>query len=159
MTPRHVAVALLPALLALLCSSCRDLGPATDPLQEEINLQRARWESRRPSAYVYEVERICFCAEGARGPARIRVQGTQVVGRTYTASGAPVDSDFQRLFPSVDGLFDVLDDALDRGADQIQVQWDDELGMPVYFYIDYVTLVFDDELAVKVTALTAEGGT
>jgi len=34
----------------------------------ELEAQRGRWERLRPVAYRYGVERLCFCAEPARGP-------------------------------------------------------------------------------------------
>ncbi len=158
MTPRHAAATTLLVLLTLLGPACADMGPTQDRFHDEIALHRARWEAHRPSSYVYEMQRICFCAEGAQGPVRIRVQGTQIVERTYTSSGAPVASEFQSLFPSVDGLFDMLDEAVDRDPYEFTVRWHDEIGVPLEFYVDYDARVFDDELGVKVLALPSDGG-
>lgn len=144
----------LPAagLLALVLSACSDLGPTGEGLAAEIAAHRALWEERRPSAYVYEVERVCFCPVEARGPVRVRVRDAQVLARAYVATGAPVSGELERLFPGVEGLFDVLEDAVARNADQIRVEWDLESGAPLDLWIDYDGTTADEEQGFRIVA-------
>ena len=159
MTPRHVAAAACSAFLVLLCSACQDLGPSQDYLLEDIATHRVIWESRRPSAYVYELERFCNCTEEARGPVRVRVRGMAVVERRYTASGAAVASSLEGVFPSVEGLFDLLEEAAKRDPWYINMNWDPDLGYPRDLYVDFESNVIDDEVSYKVvTAPSADGG-
>lgn len=136
--------------LAVTLAACADLGPGDDDLRREIAANRAIWEALRPPIYVYEVERLCFCGETGRGPVRVRVASGQVQDRVYTSDGAPVSTELEPYFPGVEGLFDVLEDAVGQGAHQIQVTWDPETGIPLDFWIDYEANVADEEQGYRV---------
>lgn len=131
---------------------CSDLGPAPTGLEAEVAEHRRLWDAVRPTAYTFELERQCYCADDARGPVRLSVEGTLVLGRTYSGSGVSVSDDFSELFPSIDGLFDVLEDAIRRSAADVQVTWDESLGVPSHFFIDYSTDIADEELGFRIVA-------
>jgi len=135
------------AILLLACSAlaCSDLGPRASDLRDEVARNRARWESVGPATYVYEVAHSCFCPVEAVGPVRVEVEAGAVVARTYVQSGAPVDTTFADLFPAVDGLFDVLERAIEQDADDIQVTWDRDRGVPLQISIDYLKEAVDEE--------------
>ena len=144
-TPRRIVV-----LAVLLATGCTDQGPEVGELRQEILANRARWAAVGPNSYTYDVERLCFCPEAARGPVRVWVVSGQVMARTYTATGATVPTDLEHLFPSVDGLFEVLLDALARDAHTIDVHWNTGTGVPVDLWIDYVEGMADEELGYSV---------
>lgn len=139
-------------ILAVLCllGGCADVGPELGGLAEEVAQHRRMWEARGQSAYVYELERQCFCGVEARGPVRVTVEGNQVTGRIYSDSGGAVPEPFAHLFPTVDGLFDILEDALARSAERVEVTWDDESGFPWSFFIDYSVTMADEELGYSI---------
>lgn len=139
-------IAVLVPTLALLLAACGIVGPDGSGLRQEIADHRAVWEATRPFAYAYVVARQCFCPTEAIGPVRVRVQGDSVTSRTYVDGGAPVSSEFTDLFPDVDGLFDVLTDALDQGADTVTVDWADQGGVPREIFIDRYLNAADDEV-------------
>lgn len=146
-------------LLAALALGCAPGGPGTGTGADEIAAHRAQWVAQRPAAYVYELQRSCFCPPDALGPVRIRVQGTTVVSRVYVESGDTVRPPFAELFPTVDGLFDLLDDAVDRKADQITVTWSTDAGYPLDAFIDYIFAAADEEQGFHVSAVpVAPGG-
>ncbi len=117
----------------------------------ELDRNKALWERVRPSKYVFDVERLCFCGVEARGPVRVEVSAGRVSVRTYVDSREPVPSTYESLFPSVDGLFELLVDAMERDAHQIEVTYDRETGVPIDLWIDYVENVADEELGFRVT--------
>lgn len=128
------------------------MGPDVGGLVGEVGRQRQMWEARRPEDYVFELERQCFCAEDARGPVRVTVQGSVAVSRIYAGSGLAVTEAFADLFPTVDGLFDVLEDALRRSADRVDVTWDPDSGAPSSFFIDYSVGIADEEVGFVILA-------
>lgn len=144
----------MPAVLGALAfaSGCGDLGPGLDGLAGEVDRQRQIWEAHAPDAYVVELERLCFCGEAARGPVRVTIQGGGVVSRVYVASGDTVPQEFSDLFPPVDGLFDILQEAVDRPAANVDVTWDPIWGSPATFFIDYSVNIADEELGFRVTS-------
>lgn len=138
----------------ILQTGCGVIAPGGGVL-EELERNDEIWASLEPSMYAYGVERLCFCGVEARGPVRVAVSGGQVVDRTYIESNAPVPSSFEDLFPSVEGLFDILRDAIARDAHVIEVTYDVETGVPIDFWIDYAENIADEELGFRVTESVA----
>jgi hypothetical protein len=139
--------------LALLLVACSDQGPEDLGLQAEIEENRVIWAAQRPADYVYEIERLCFCGVEARGPVMATVAGGHVVARAFTDGSGDVPADFTSLFPPAEGLFDILEDALDRDAHEVRVTWDDETGLPVDFWIDYIEFAVDEEVGYRIVVL------
>lgn len=135
---------------------CASAGPSPD-LRGEVEANRARWLSVRPSAYVYELLRSCFCPVEYRGPVTVSVVQGQAVDARYSDSGEPLVEDAVDLFPSVDGLFELLLEALDQDADSIQVDWDQDTGIPLEMFIDYLTSAADEEVGYTVVSLPEAG--
>jgi hypothetical protein len=55
----------------------------------------------------------------------------------------------------VEGLFDILRDAIVRDAHVIEVTYDVETGVPIKFWIDYAENIADEELGFRVTESVA----
>ncbi|HET9948712.1 MAG TPA: DUF6174 domain-containing protein [Longimicrobiales bacterium] len=145
----HAAFA---AALALACAACNDdQGPELQ-LLGELESHRARWEANRPWAYSFELERQCFCDPASFGPVRVVVEGDAIVHRAYDASGDPVPGHLADSFPHVDGLFDLVQGALESGAHEVVVDYDPTLGYPLDVRVDYGEMTADDELRVRVTS-------
>ena len=141
MNPRRV----LAPILASVTLACSDLSPQLSDLRREVAENHARWQREGPTTYVYAVEHSCFCPIEAIGPVRVRVEGGSVASRTYAASGDTVGATFAEIFPTVEGLFDVLERAIDRDAADVQVTWDPETGAPLQLSIDYIADAVDEE--------------
>jgi hypothetical protein len=133
-------------------TGCGDLGPES-ALLTELERNRDKWDAARPVSYVFGVERLCFCLEEARGPVRISVSGQNVTERVYIESGDPVRAELEELFPTVDGLFDILEAAIVGDAHTIEVTYDTVSGVPLDFWIDYDPAVADEELGFRVTEM------
>jgi hypothetical protein len=55
----------------------------------------------------------------------------------------------------VDGLFDLLEDAVERRAEEMRVSWDPARRYPTRVWIDYDDRVADEELGFTAAELTA----
>ena len=143
--------------LALFSAACQSTAPEPEP-RAELAANRALWEAFRPRSYSYGVERICFCPEEWRGPVLVWVEGETVVRREYASSSDDVPPEIAEAFPSVDGLFETLSEALDLGASSLNVAYDPATGVPKEVFIDYEAAVADEELGFLVTReVRAEG--
>lgn len=136
------------AIVTLRASACSShLGP------ERTDLERNRelWEATGPATYVYGVERLCYC--GMRGPARVTVENGEVVSVVLVEAeeDLPLSEATAELFPGVDGLFDILEDAIERNAHAIDVTYDPRNGVPLEFFIDYLENAVDEELGMRIT--------
>ncbi len=146
---RQPLMALALSIAVASAAGCGVLGPDEEQ-RSELERAEDRWAAARPQAYRYAVRRLCFCGPDAIGPVRVSVVGSVATDRFYVGSGEPVPGDLASLFPSVDGLFDILRDAIGRDAHRIDVTYDPETGVPTDLRIDYRENVADEELGFTV---------
>lgn len=143
-------------LVASVTGGCSDLGPE-DELLEHVENARTRWNAVRPQRYTYVLRRTCECTPEMAGPVAVTVQGRNGVGWSY-ADGSAVAEAHHPHFPSVDGLFDMIEGAVRAGAWDVNVRFDNETGVPVYVRIDYEQLVFDEEDIYDVVEMPTASG-
>lgn len=131
------------ALAVLLCVVAAGCSSTT-----EAESARTKWASHQPAAYMFTMQRICFC--GDTRPVVVSVRNGVVESRKYEDTRADVPSQLANAYPTVEGLFALIDDAVARKADMITAAYDPDRGFPVQVSIDYSTKVADDELTVEV---------
>jgi hypothetical protein len=140
---------LLVLLVGCCAAGCSDLGFDVRSLTD-LEKARARWERESLGPYVYAVERLCYCPVESMGPVRVVVAGSSVT-RTYVDTGDPVPPSMEHLFPTVEGLFDILREAYAEEAEEVRVTYDEDFGFPADFWIDYEEMMADEELGMRVT--------
>jgi len=132
------------ALIVPLLAGCDGI---LDPsYNDEHDLERARDRWYATSVYEYEVtvDRRCQCTY--TGPILMLVRGGIPVAAVDRYSGAPVSSSVLRYYPSVEELFDLIDDALFGTSVDVNVSYDHSYGFPRVTYIDYDRFYTDDDL-------------
>ena len=119
------------------------LGACTSPTTPENDLAdyRTLWEAQRLTDYTFDVVRNCFCL--ARADVRVTVKGGVITSVTELASEVAHDPEF---FRTIDGRFDLVQDAYDRDAHEVQVDFDPDRGYPTRIWIDYVEMMMDEEM-------------
>jgi len=137
--------------LTALVGGCSDQGPGDEFLQH-VERARARWNATRLDRYTFDLYRICECTPDMAGPVTVSVEGLDAIAWTYRDGGA-VAADLQPSFPSVDGLLDMIEDAIRQGAWEVTARYDPETGVPVEFRIDYEQFVFDEEAYYRVVGM------
>lgn len=156
------ALGLLALALLAGCASPTDieqvLGRADDA--------EALWMSTRPVRYEAVERRICECLPEMSGPARIEVtrrQGATVpsetemlVGGVYVTTGEVVPATYLPLFLTVQGLFDRIREAADKGVYQLEAEFDAEYGYPRRLMIDRDATVADDEIVYELEVVEME---
>jgi hypothetical protein len=65
--------------------------------------------------------------------------------------GTPIPEEYADLFPSVEGLFEIIEEALNEGADRVDVEYDPPTGTPIRIDIDYIEAAVDDEILYEST--------
>lgn len=122
-------------------------------LRAELAVQRARWTAQHIEDYQLTLSRYCFCAPEGAGLVVLTVLDGQPVEWLYFLSGDAVDAAWQPVFPTVDGVFDFLADAIDRGADAIEVTFDPVLGLPTSLRVDYRAGLAHEEIGYELEKL------
>jgi len=137
MTTRNTRRA--PAILALVLSlmACAESGSTGPRFEIKRSLAEGVWVRERPETYSFTLYRSCECLPEMTGPVTVMVNGDDVVARRYDRTGAAVTITFAGLFPNVEGMFSIIDAALERDAARIEVQYDATYGYPTRILIDY----------------------
>lgn len=143
-------------LSTLGVAACDISGPGPSELHE-LSTNRARWSEEGPDAYSYAIRRLCFCGGPVLHAVRVTVSEDGTVERVFVETGEEVPEELQDLFPTVDGLFDVLVDAFDRNARSVDVTYDPSSGAPLDIFIDYEENVDDEELGFDVVESVTAG--
>lgn len=132
---------MVPALLLSTLTGC-SLG--NDDSFQRQNLQQARtkWDSKDVASYSYILELQCFCAPASElKPVLVTVNNGAVVSLQYwnenpnnrPAAPAAIFSPYD----TVEELFALVADAIDRDADVLQVGYNSEYGFPEAVNVDY----------------------
>lgn len=139
---------LVPLLLATLSlSACTIItGPDDDWDRDQRDLSRAwrLWSAQGIDDYEFVVRRNCYCAMGGVA-VRVVVQNHVVVAREIDLSGVAVPASMAYLYPSIDGLFGLLQGAIDDRADAVSARYDPSYGFPTDLWIDYDRRTADEE--------------
>jgi hypothetical protein len=113
--------------LVLAVAACR--ASSVEPA-EGLATARARWARNAPASYSYTIQRSCECLTEAAGPVTVVVRNGVVESRTYVATGAAVAAQYASIFPAVEGLFAMIDDAIRSGTTPLTTRYDPTLGYP-----------------------------
>lgn len=133
--------------LAVLAGACYgNLSPSElRGRRSELNVARGRWSSRGPASYRYQFQYLCFCPASLVTPVEIQVREGRVTAVLDPATGKPAPAAPGRPSPTVEDLFAVVQQALDRDVDWMDVQYDPVLGYPAVIRIDPDTRMADEE--------------
>ena len=125
---------LMTLLVLVACAS-----PTTP--KNDLAYYRTLWESQRLTDYRFDVSKVCYCQ--FVGDVRVTVINGVITGVTEIASEVARDPDG---YPTIDGFFDLVQDAYDRDAYEVQVEFDPDRGYPTRIWIDYVEMMMDEEM-------------
>jgi hypothetical protein len=132
-------------LLVAVAAACGDAGAPTQQIGLELARAKLRWAQTAPSAYQLTIGLGCFCPVEMVRPVIVTVRNGQVESRRYAETGVDVDPRLAEAFPTVDGLFAVIEGAIARHAERVEVAYDLTRGFPISITIDGAAGVADDE--------------
>lgn len=134
-------------------SACGLTDPSGPHAEAEARLREARslWRAQGVASYTYVASRSCFCAPEAREPATVTVRAGVIVSVVSVESGL---SRSPEGYHTVEGLFDLVQDAIDKNAATIRAEYDSARGYLTSAYIDLDERLADEEFSVEARALT-----
>lgn len=124
--------------LLLGCSSLFD--PDSNELEDNL----AVWNASGIEDYRFRYARLCFCIGDS--PVIIEVGADTIVSVTEADTGDPVDPQYMDIYLTIDGVFEVIRDAIERDAFSLSVAYHETLGYPTQVAIDYIENAVDDEI-------------
>ncbi len=136
------------ALLALLpfLAGCVIFTSDSQDVQTEINEHRSLWDVAAITDYSIRFQNLCFnCLPEFLIPVRITVRDDTIDTVTDLDSGDPITEFTPGVFPTIDVLFDFIQNAIDNAASQIDIRYDAVLGYPTDIDIDPSRSFFNDD--------------
>ena len=134
-------------ILALIVLTACSTSPAS-----LLAANRRKWESQHITHYRFHLSIICFCGFSDRMPLTIEVKDGQLIsildrqGQSMTEFLATFEK-----YSTIEKLFNVLDSALNGGADKVTVDYNIDYGYPQSINIDYIKDAIDDEMAFEIS--------
>lgn len=144
--PRAVRPILLVAALALAVGACEDVLGIEGSEVHRLDRARDRWRREAPKDYSYDFELHCFCGADLHRPVTVWVRNGAVYDAVYVDDGRPVPTAYLQYYRTIDGLFEVIGDAINRRADYLDVEYDSHYGYPRFAEIDYERRAEDEEI-------------
>lgn len=140
-------------VLGSLAAGCGVTGPSGRHADEQARLDQARaqWRAQGIVDYTFVLTRGCFCVEEYREPVTITVRGRTIESVVSVAGGVPRDP---ALYPTIEGLFDLVQGAIDDDAATIRTEYDAARGFLTSGYFDISERIADEELSVEARSLT-----
>jgi len=123
--------------------------------QQDLNDNHKKWISKNIKDYQYTFSWSCFCPPEHNKPVVISVRNGILSSIKYADGSGPVDKSRYANYRTVEGLFEFLQDAIDRKAYRMRVSYDASLGYPTSASIDYDERIADEEKSFKAAGLVA----
>jgi hypothetical protein len=123
------------------------------PTDSSLAANRDLWNDAGMCAYRYRFRWECFCGyESIRWVDITVVRGT-IVSVVDVETSLPVSPQDAAMYRTIDGLFDFVRESMDYPADHIRVAFAPGLGFPMSGYVDYRTMMADEELGFSIGSL------
>ena len=124
-------------LTSVLACSNAEPDPMLARAQVELDSQRTLWEQTRSSDYTYEYNVLCACSDNFGQTVKVTVTTGAIESVVYAESGEfgrkagdpPVVSGSPR-YHTIDGLFDVIQEAINFEADRLTVSYNSGVRIP-----------------------------
>lgn len=118
-------------LFVLLALSSSFAAKDRTQLQLVLDINQDKWAAQNAVSYHMTIKRSCFCPKEALGPFKVSVKNGEIVD-------VKPDNKFSKDLPTVEGLFKIIQKAIDSKAEVIRVKYDLRRGYPTSIFIDQV---------------------
>ncbi len=153
-TARHALGALVVGLSTLV-AGCGIVDGDGDTWKEELALARQLWRDAGLTDYSYRVRQLCFCGYGGAIIA-VEVRGGVVVAATEVDTGEAIPvSQFPWAAPSVEDLFQRIQEIIEGGPAEFAATYDPLLGYPRSVTADPIANAIDEEWGVEASDMEA----
>ncbi|WP_421132160.1 DUF6174 domain-containing protein [Alteromonas sp. A079] len=146
--PARYGVILATTLTLFACNS------DSDNILDDLNANRAKWESANIDTYQFDYSISCFCLDDVTRPRLVVVNANQVESQTIIENNTALSLDNVDS-ETVATLFDRI--ALEESrAESLTVSYHPQLGYPTRIQVDGNAQTADDEYTIEVSNVVAE---
>ena len=108
------------------------------------------------SNYQFNFRWICYCDPKYVDPVNISVRENKIDSATFVEDDIPIAVEGFERYRTIEGLFDFVQEGVDKNANSISTYYHSELGYPVKASIDYEEDTIDEELGFEINSLLIE---
>lgn len=143
-----VLIIVVCAMTACQSNNDRDnLAQARDAYSRNL----AKWGDADIHDYQFIYNTYCFCVMLQN--VVIVVQQDKVTSAFYQASGEYLPDNQLAGLPTIDSLFNIIEDAINRNAYRLTASYNDDYGYPAEVSIDYEKNTIDEEFGFSASNL------
>mmetsp|Transcript_13744 Transcript_13744/g.33288 ORF Transcript_13744/g.33288 Transcript_13744/m.33288 type:complete len:577 (-) Transcript_13744:92-1822(-) len=128
--------------------------------QNELEAGKLLWSEQNLKTYNYTYQRFCECPTEYQNAKLVQVVDGNVVaigGDSVQATQRSSSISLEEA-PTLDGLFTIIQDAINANAFRVGVDYDPEYGYPTSVVIDYDEMIADEEFIVSAKLDEVKGG-
>lgn len=144
---------IITVIIFFVLTSCAATQSNITNTTAELETHRKIWQAQNISDYEYTFNKMCFCPPPANVPVKVLVKNNSVNRIFNLETNQPIDNPDLTFYQSIDRLFEFIEEAIQKGADKIDVNYDKNLGYPISISIDYLEMAADDEVSFSATDL------
>ncbi|MFM2318118.1 MAG: hypothetical protein RLZZ215_739 [Pseudomonadota bacterium] len=123
-----------------------------------LEAAEALWKQKRPAHYAYQLQPSCFCPPEYTQPIAIRVLQGKIQQAELVSSQKPLPPERQADAKTIEELFQLIRDAINRPAASVNISYDPQYGFPSTISIDLDRMIADEELYYSVKAFKVASG-
>ena len=129
-----------------LVSGAAGCDDPAGPERDALNANRELWRSQEIVSYRYEYRLNCFCGGPGSEPVAIEVSDGEVARVTILERSEEVPPSQLIDYPTIEDLFETIEDWLSRDPHEVSTDYHAELGYPIDVFIDFIENAIDEEL-------------
>jgi hypothetical protein len=122
-----------------------------NPDLQALNENRQKWNDTGFALYDFQLQRSAFSPPEFLRPIITSVDGDGNASSRFADDGQPTPADYPFANTSIDSVFDLIQDAIENGAHDVNVTYDEQFGYPVSVSIDYNEQIADEELFLNIS--------
>ncbi|WP_107669726.1 DUF6174 domain-containing protein [Cyanothece sp. BG0011] len=127
-------------------------GERNSLLREELKENYQLWRSQQLKNYQYIYQKRCFCPLPTNEPLKVSVKNDKIT-QVVNLNNNQVITDLT-LANTIEELFNIIEEGIQRNADELLITYDPTLGYPTRVAIDYQKILADDEITYTVKNLS-----
>jgi len=145
-----VRVIWLAIFIAALISGCNHSeNESINQSQASLDSNISLWGDSGISSYRYEYRRLCFCPPQEN--VVVVVEAGLVSEAFYTPSGIYLTEEERKRLFTIEGLFNVIQNAISSNVASLNVTYNIDYGYPERVAIDFVEAMADEEVTHVIT--------
>ncbi|WP_455204031.1 DUF6174 domain-containing protein [Kaarinaea lacus] len=149
---RNYCQTLLAVIFVIASASCSS-APSQFSTQQQFDNAMGLWQQKTSSNYDFTLKQQCYCLDELTKPLRISVrEGTIVAVKNIETAEVLPQKHWKDLY-TVEAWFTVIENAIIKKAEKLEVHYDAKLGFPTTIDIDMHSRLADDNLRASITDL------